>query len=246
MSRIVTHAYVLAAGMGKRMLPLTEDKPKPMVEIFGQPIIGHILDHLKAAGVTHVTVNGYYKAEALRAYLDTRQDLNIAFSHETELLDTGGGLMYALNTMPDRAPFFIINGDAYWTNPPQGADVLTQLSQFWDAGRMDLALCVEPIIHMPKSMGVGDYRINTMKQLVRAADQKGDNMFTGIRITDKRLFDTAPKTGAFSFVRLMDAAEKRERLYGFVNPGRWYHMSTPDDLIKVQERLDTSAQALHK
>tara|TARA_Y100001001_G_C7921411_1_gene278775 strand:+ start:154 stop:879 length:726 start_codon:yes stop_codon:yes gene_type:complete len=241
MSKSVAHAFILAAGMGKRMMPLTKERPKPMVEIFGQPIIGHILDHLKQAGVTHVTVNGYYKAEVLKTYLETRDDLEISFSEETELLDTGGGLMKAMHTMPDERPFYIINGDAFWTNPASGSFVLKQLADFWDETKMDLALCVEPIIHMAKDMGVGDYQINSDKRLIRALDKSGDNMFTGIRITDKRLFADAPKDQAFSFMALMDEAQKRERLYGLVNPGRWYHLSTPEDLLKTQERLDRNA-----
>lgn len=105
----VTRAMIMGAGLGIRMRPLTDDRPKPMVMVAGRPLIDHAIDRLIAAGVTRVVVNVHYKAEMLRAHLDKRRDVDIVYSDETErLLDTGGGVVKAMPHFGGE-PFFVIN-----------------------------------------------------------------------------------------------------------------------------------------
>src|SRR3954466_12920350 len=92
---------IMGAGMGLRMRPLTDDRPKPLVMVGGKTLIDHSIDRLVAAGVTRIVVNLHYRAEMLRAHLARRQDtekgVQIIFSDETDkLLDTGGGVVKAL------------------------------------------------------------------------------------------------------------------------------------------------------
>src|SRR6478609_3879107 len=102
---------IMGAGLGLRMRPLTDDRPKPLVAVGGKTLIDHSIDRLAAAGVTLVVVNLHYKAEMLRAHLAKRKDVEIAFSDETDkLLDTGGGVVKAMPFFGDRA-FFVINSD---------------------------------------------------------------------------------------------------------------------------------------
>ena len=110
----VTRAMIMGAGLGIRMRPLTDDRPKPMVMVAGRPLIDHAIDRLIAAGVTRVVVNVHYKAEMLRAHLDKRRDVDIVYSDETErLLDTGGGVVKAMPHFGGE-PFFVINSDSIW------------------------------------------------------------------------------------------------------------------------------------
>ena len=90
------HAFILAAGMGKRLRPYTDSIPKPMVAVGGQPIIDRTIDKLIEAGVTQVTINTHYMADILEAHLRKRKDIEITFSREETLLDTGGGIKNAL------------------------------------------------------------------------------------------------------------------------------------------------------
>ncbi|MBS1240132.1 MAG: mannose-phosphate guanylyltransferase, partial [Proteobacteria bacterium] len=111
MSRLATDtAMVLAAGLGKRMRPLTARQPKPMVRIAGKPLIDHVLDRLDEAGVTRAVVNVHYLADALETHLKARKSPKVTISDErTLLLETGGGMVKALPLLPD--PFFAVNAD---------------------------------------------------------------------------------------------------------------------------------------
>ncbi len=236
MQNKITHAFILAAGFGKRMMPLTKNQPKPMVGVLGQPMIGHILDHLKIAGVTHVTVNGHYKAEILREYLKTRDDLAITFSYEKDILETGGGLVHGLHTMPTDAPFFIINGDAFWINSDQGT-TLDQLSHDWDADKMDLLTLLQDKDKMALGTGVGDYDILENGQVKRNLNQQGKYMFAGVRIAHPRIFKDAP-SGRWNFLDLMDKTQELGTHFGHIHQGAWHHLSTPDDIKRLEKHYD--------
>src|SRR6478609_8714708 len=102
---------IMGAGLGLRMRPLTDDRPKPLVTVGGKTLIDHSIDRLVAAGLSLVVVNLHYKADMLRAHLAKRHDVEILFSDETEqLLDTGGGVVKAMPHFGDR-PFFVLNSD---------------------------------------------------------------------------------------------------------------------------------------
>jgi MurNAc alpha-1-phosphate uridylyltransferase len=229
MENKIDHAFVLAAGFGTRMMPLTATQPKPMVKVFDVPMIGHILDHLKAAGVTHVTVNGHYKPEVLEAYLKTRDDLDITFAYEEGILDTGGGLVNALDTMPKDQPFYIINGDAYWDSSEDF--VLTDLAKNWDESKMDILLLLQQKEQVRE--GNGDYHILSNGQAKRALDRAGTHMFTGIRLCHPRVFE-GQILRKFSFLECMDKAQNEGRLFGMENKGLWHHLSTPEDISDLE------------
>ena len=110
----IEQAMIMAAGLGTRMRPLTNDRPKPLVTVAGKALIDHDLDRLVAVGVKRAVVNLHYKAGMLKKHLARRRDIEIAWSDETgELLGTGGGVAHAL-TQFDNKPFFILNSDSVW------------------------------------------------------------------------------------------------------------------------------------
>ena len=130
-------AMVLAAGLGKRMRPLTASQPKPLVRVAGKPLIDHALDRVAEAGIAKAVVNVHYLADALEAHVTARAAPMVAVSDEREvLLETGGGMVKALPLLPD--PFFCINSDNIWLDGPK--DVFHDLSDAWDATRMDALL----------------------------------------------------------------------------------------------------------
>jgi N-acetyl-alpha-D-muramate 1-phosphate uridylyltransferase len=137
-------AMVMAAGLGKRMRPLTATRPKPLIEVAGRPLIDHAPDRLRAAGVSKAVVNVHYLADAVEAHLKNRsEDIEILVSDERKLLlETGGGLVKALPLI-DADPFITVNSDNLWVDGP--VDALKLLASNWDGARMDALLLLVPL-----------------------------------------------------------------------------------------------------
>jgi MurNAc alpha-1-phosphate uridylyltransferase len=138
MTAAPTTAMVLAAGLGTRMRPLTDDRPKALVEVGGKALVDHVLDRLADVGVTRAVVNVHWFADRLEAHLAARgRGPQIVVSDErAELLETGGGLRKARPLLGDD-PVFVANIDSVWTDR---GDALNQLARLWNPSIMDAAL----------------------------------------------------------------------------------------------------------
>jgi len=231
-------AFILAAGKGTRMQPLTDTMPKPMVSINSQPILHHALNKLKQFGIKKTIINLFYLGNVIEDYIAKNISGTFVFSKEKELLETGGGVKHALPLLPDE-PIFLINGDAFWVDKPEQT-CLEKLAQYWDSDKMDILLLLQPVTSMTHTKAVGDYNLNKDGKATRTPDGSGHYMFTGIRITKTNLFENTPN-GAFSYLEIMDKAEENGALYGVVNDGQWHHISTPEDLERVNMLMSESA-----
>ncbi len=230
-------AFILAAGKGTRMAPLTDYCPKPLVTLAGRPLLDYVCDHLRASGVQHLVMNAHHHPEQIEDYATKLEGFSsVRCVTEPVLLETGGGLKNAAPFLPIDRPFFMINGDAFWVDKGQDSGALAALSKAFDADRMDILLLVIPTAHMILTQGVGDYTIAPDGRLTRSQDKSGDLMFTGIRIVHPRLL-TQMGEGIYSFLQQMDAAEQAGRLYGVVYSGDWHHISTPEDVANVEKAL---------
>ena len=231
----VTRAMIMGAGLGTRMRPLTDDRPKPMVTVAGRTLIDHAIDRLVAAGVNRIVVNVHYKADVLRAHLDKRRDVEIVYSDETEkLLDTGGGVVKA---MPHFAgePFFVINSDSIWAEG--GVPPLAAMQRLWDAGRMDGLLLLAEMETAMGYEGSGDFVLETDGKVARAKDRSEQPYaYPGVQIVHPRLFDNAPD-GAFSTNIMWNRAIAAGRLYGTVLDGVWIHVGTPEARGEAEDYL---------
>ena len=228
-------AMVMAAGLGKRMRPLTASRPKPLVEVAGKPLLDHVLDRLRAAGVERAVVNVHYLPDALEAHLRSRSDLDIAISDERDLLlETGGGLVKAAPLI-DCDPFLAVNSDNLWVDGP--ADTLRLLASQWDARRMDALLLLVPHARAGNHSGPGDFHMDPAGALRRRGKARiAPFVFTGIQIVAKRLLDNAP-SGPFSTNILWDRAIADGRLYGAVHQGLWFDVGTPPAIRATEEAL---------
>ena len=229
----VNAAMIMGAGLGTRMRPLTDDRPKPLVTVGGKTLIDHSIDRLVAAGVTLVVVNLHYKADLLRAHLAKRHDVEILFSDETEkLLDTGGGVIKAMPHFGDRS-FFVLNSDSIWIE--NSAPVLSAMLAQWDEARMDGLLLLADMKTALGYEGTGDFALKPDGHLIRARDaqkddrEAGDSVYAypGVQIAHPRLFADAPQ-GAFSTNIMWDRAIAQSRLSGSVMDGTWIHVGTPE------------------
>ena len=232
-------AFVLAAGLGSRMRPLTDKFPKPMVRLGGRPLIDHVLDRLGAAGIARAVVNLHYKPAPLVRHLASRNQPRIELSDETDaLLDTGGGVTRAL-AMLGPAPFVIHNSDTVWLEPKAGSGNanLERLIATWDAGRMDSLLLLADRAASIGYDGHGDFHLaadGTLRR--RSKSETSPHVFAGVSIAHPAMFEDAPK-GAYSLNLLWDRAIARGRLHGIVLDGLWMHVGTPEALIEAEERI---------
>jgi N-acetyl-alpha-D-muramate 1-phosphate uridylyltransferase len=230
-------AMVMAAGLGKRMRPLTATRPKPLIEVAGQTLLDHTLEHLKAAGVKKAVVNVHYLADALEAHLKTRvKGIEIVVSDERDrLLETGGGLVRALPLI-DADPFLCINSDNLWIDGP--VDSLRLLASNWDEARMDALLLLVPLARAAGHGGQGDFHMSPSGHLRRR--KKGavaPFVYTGIQMISKRLFDGEMPEGAFSTNLLWDRAMEAGRCFGAAHQGLWFDVGTPENVKKTEVAL---------
>lgn len=232
----LSHAMVLAAGLGTRMRPLTDDRPKPLLPLAERTLLEHALDRLEDAGVTETVVNAHWHAAQIEALLADRVAPRITIQHEETLLETGGGVKRALPRLGD-APFAVVNGDAYWLNGPTPA--LERLAAAFDAAEMDGLLLLVRTAQVDGEVGLGDFMLDPLGRLRRPKEREmSPYLYGGVQILHPRLFDGAPE-GAFSLNRLYDRAIEAERLFGLVHDGVWFHLSTPRDLQRAELALQS-------
>jgi MurNAc alpha-1-phosphate uridylyltransferase len=226
-------AMVLAAGLGKRLRPLTNGLPKPLVEVAGQPLIGHAIDRLALAGVERVVVNLHYKAAMVEAALFDRTHPRIEYSREAELLETGGGVKQALPLLGDI--FFALNGDVFWLDGVTTA--LGRLVEYFDKQRMDALLLMQRTTTAVGYDGIGDYFLDPLGTPRRRGEREvAPYIFAGVQILHRRLFDGI-EDSVFSLKRLYDRAEDAGRLGAIIHDAEWFHIGTPEGLEATRARL---------
>ena len=227
-------AMVLAAGLGKRMRPLTASQPKPLVRVAGKPLVDHALDRLAEAGVARAVVNVHYLGDALEAHVLERAAPKVTISDEREqLLETGGGMVRAQGLLPD--PFFCINSDNIWLDGPR--DAFHDLSQAWDAERMDALLMLVPHCGAHNFRGKGDFHMDTRGRVTRRRSGRiAPFIFTGIQLVSHRMLRDAPE-GPFSTNVLWDRAIEEGRLFGAAFTGQWFEVGTPEAIAPTEAAL---------
>lgn len=237
MSALIDQAMVLAAGLGTRMRPLTDTKPKPLIEVGGRTLIDHALDRFKEAGIRKVVVNTHYRADMLKAHLARRRDLTIIISDETDrLLDTGGAIAKALPHFEGR-PFLTHNSDSIWAEGM--GRTLDRLMQAFDPARMDALMLMAATVTALGYDGRGDFTMDEEGRLARREEARvAPFVWMGTQIVNPRLFDGCPQ-GPFSMNLLWNQAIERDRLYGIRHGGVWMHVGCPKGLAEAEAHLAT-------
>ena len=228
-------AMVMAAGLGKRMRPLTANQPKPLVRVAGKPLIDYSLDALAAAGVGRAVVNVHYFADLMETHLAGRQGLPATIvSDERELLlETGGGMVRALPHLPD--PFFCLNSDNIWLDGP--GNTFRALSEAWRPDRMDALLLLVPHERAGNYAGQGDFHLDGEGRISRRLpDGPAPYIYTGIQLASHRLLRDAP-AGPFSTNVLWQRAIDEGRLCGIVHAGEWFEVGDPAAIAPTEARL---------
>ena len=239
-------AFILAAGFGKRLRPLTNDLPKPLVALDGKPLMDHIIDKLIDVNIQRVIVNGHYLSDKLRQHIEALnkiyEDIDFVFSHEDEVLETGGGLKHAEALLPDSHDelFYIINGDSFWLSA-MNESLLRAMHDQYNPNAMQALLALCPKHETNGYEGDGDFIMDASGRLKRRPDGATSNyVYMGAQITTKRILNNAPD-GPHSLNILWDHIIAEEALYGHVFQGQWFHISTPKDHQFTESYLERNS-----
>lgn len=227
-------AFILAAGLGTRMRPLTDDRPKSLVEVAGKTLLDHMLDRLKAAGAKRFVVNVHYFADRLEAHLKTRTDLDIIISDErAALLETGGGLKKARALLGDD-PIWVANTDSVWTGDD---DALDRLAAAWQPDEMAACLLLANMAQTTGFDGAGDFFMASKGALAFRGDAPAAPLnYMGVHITHPAIVDHEPEA-AFSLAKIWRTLAPQGRLHGVVMHGDWMHVGDPAARDAAEARL---------
>jgi N-acetyl-alpha-D-muramate 1-phosphate uridylyltransferase len=234
-----TTAMVLAAGMGTRMRPLTDQVPKPLVTLDGRALLDHALDRISAAGLDRAVVNVHYKADLIERHLAARTAPQIIISDERNcLLETGGGIAKALPVLGE-APFLVHNSDSVWIE--YGRSALNDLLDGFDENNTDFLMLLAGRTSSLGYDGGGDFHRGSDGRLTRPGPgAAAPFVFTGVSVAHPRAFAGAP-AGPFSLNVLWDRAMANGRMHGMVLDGQWMHVGTPEALRQAEDAISQRA-----
>ncbi|MEP9357239.1 nucleotidyltransferase family protein [Sphingomonas sp. KR3-1] len=230
-------AMVMAAGLGKRMRPLTVTRPKPLVEVAGKTLLDHTMDHLREAGIKRAVVNVHYLADQVEAHLKARAgDIDVQISDErAQLMETGGGIVQARAILGEK-PFFTVNSDTLWVDGPITS--LHALAAAWNDQKMDALLLLVPLALACSHKGQGDFRLDPLGRITerRKPGRLAPFVYAGAQILSPRVIRDWPE-GPFSTNLFWNRAMEAGRLWGVVHQGLWFDVGTPGAVKEAEDVL---------
>tara|TARA_R110000868_G_scaffold218576_2_gene469107 strand:+ start:36674 stop:37426 length:753 start_codon:yes stop_codon:yes gene_type:complete len=230
----IKRAMVLAAGKGKRLGELTRETPKPLVDLGGVTPLYRILKGLEHAGIEEIVINCHWRAEKIIAAIDEWKNCGafnskIIISYEETLLETGGGIKYALHNF-NGEPFILVNGDIVWG---EGfSDFVRELDAGYDVEKMDFLLAFTSVDHSRKDNGdfrfYADGRIDYLDK-----GELSEISYCGLSVVHPQIIKTLPDGFAPLNLAWLNASLQK-RFYGYKNEYPWIDMGTPEGLQKAR------------
>jgi MurNAc alpha-1-phosphate uridylyltransferase len=232
--RMPKSAMVLAAGLGKRMRPVTDTMPKPLVKIAGKTLLDRSLDTLAAAGVEKAVVNVHHFPDQIIRHVASRSAPKIVISDESAgLLDSAGGIVRALPQLGSE-PFFILNADTFWID--SGRSNLERLALAWDPAEMDILIMLADIESATGHSGGTDFLLAASGRLARSKGLPEGLIYAGAAIVEPRIFAGA-SAAPHSLNLYFDRAIAEGRLYGMRMEGHWITVGTPGAIPLAEQAV---------
>lgn len=218
---------VLAAGLGKRMQPLTLKTPKPLLEINNISLLERAIKLLIKSGVEEISINVHHLPEQIEKFIEEKKfKVQVNISNETDaLLDTGGGILEATKHFNDN-PFYVINPDTLWSD--RYIEEVKRLEDSYSKNKKPTLLLVNKKLSFDGSFK-GDFNLSN-NQISR--DEKNDFIFTGLQII-KRSFLTSENSKVFSMNKIWNDLIANKELYGIESNLKFYHLNTHEMYLKI-------------
>ncbi len=229
----ISQAFILAAGRGERMKPLTDKIPKPLAEINGKAMIDYTIEKVSALkNINKIIINSYYLAEVLEAHLQSLNNPKIIISHENEKLETGGGLINALPLLDVSEPILIINGDLFWQD--QNNSLLKTMLENFDENEMDILLALKPKEQFFGYEGNGDFNFDAQTKKIQKA-VSASHTYIGVQIFHPRILQNKPEEKCFSLSYYFQKALAENRIRGIEVEEKPFHIGTVATLEAVNK-----------
>lgn len=224
---MIKHGMVLAAGLGKRMQPLTLKTPKPLLEINNISLLERAIKLLIKSGVEEISINVHHLSEQIEKFIEEKKfKVQVNISNETDaLLDTGGGILEATKHFNDN-PFYVINPDTLWSD--RYIEEVKRLEDSYLKNKKPTLLLVNKKLSFDGSFK-GDFNL-TNNQISR--DEKNEFIFTGLQIIN-RSFLTSENSKVFSMNKIWNDLIANKELYGIESNLKFYHLNTHEMYLKI-------------
>lgn len=224
-------AMILAAGFGTRLKPLTLTTPKALVEVGGMPMLLRIINQLKSTGINKIIINTHYLAEQIEQYVKNISDIEILLSHEKAILDTGGGILNAMNKF-NVDTLLTVNCDCLLVGDQ---NPLLQLIDNWDENKMEILLLLQERNKSLIATANGDFNLNKENRIIRT-NSTHEFMFPGAYIVNKNFFKGFV-TEPFSITKILfKSTEGQHPYFGVQNQHQWIDIGTMDAL-KIANKM---------
>jgi len=224
----IKYGMILAAGLGKRMQPLTIKTPKPLLEINNYTLLERAINLLISHGVQEISINVHYLPDQIKSFINRKKfKAKITISNEENLLlDTGGGVLKGTQNFGDN-PFFVINPDTVWSK--HYLTELKSLEAIYLKNNKPTLLLVNKKLSVDPSFK-GDFNLNNEKI---SKDIENHFIFTGLQIINRSVF-TNEKSEVFSLNKVWNKLIKDKNLLGLESNQKFYHLNTSDMYRKIQ------------
>ena len=224
----IKYGMILAAGLGKRMQPLTLKIPKPLLEINNSTLLERAINLLISHGVQEISINVHYLPDQIKSFINRKKfKVKITISNEENLLlDTGGGVLKGTQNFGDN-PFFVINPDTVWSKIY--LTELKSLEAIYLKNNKPTLLLVNKKLSIDPSFK-GDFNLNNEKI---SKDSENQFIFTGLQIINRSVL-TNEKSEVFSLNKVWNKLIKDKNLMGLESNKKFYHLNTSDMYRKIQ------------
>ncbi len=231
---MISQAMIFSAGLGKRMLPLTESMPKPLIKINNKSLLKNNIEKLIESKFRNIVVNAYHHSEQIID--ETKMFKSVKVIVESERLETGGGLLNAINEkfFRQNAPILLLNGDIFWYDKKYKS--IDKITSLWNPNKMDMLLCLKKKEDFFGYNGNGDFDFKSDNDALSKLEKNQNPLYayTGLQIIKQDIIKNIKKN-CFSLKEQILITLEKKKLFGYIDENQWFHIGTVKDLKRFKE-----------